>query len=167
MTSVDNFVAISGARAIRSPLRLLARSALFTMLAAVGVDALAVPTCTVAKGATLSFGAVVALASTGNVTTNSGTSFWVNCTADVTATPALYSASTRTLVSGGNTLPFTLSAAPAGGADLTMTSPGTVLGIAKNGTNQTVPLYGRITASDFKSLPSGFYAASITLTVEY
>ena len=118
-------------------------------------------------GVDASFGAVVALASTGNVTTNSGASFWVNCTADVTATPALYSASTRTLVSGCNMLPFTLSATSAGGTELPTTSPGTVLGITKNGTNQTVTLYGRITASNFKSLPSGFYARSITLTVEY
>jgi spore coat protein U-like protein len=163
MTSAERFVAISVTRAPR----LLARSALFTMLAAFGVDALAVPTCTVASGATLSFGAVVALASTGNVTANSGTTFWINCTADVTATPALYSASTRTLVSGGKTLPFALSAASAGGTELPTTSPGTAPAIAKNGTNQTVPLYGRITASNFKSLPSGFYSTSITLTVEY
>lgn len=167
MTLADNFVAIPGARAMRSLPRLLARGALFTMLAAVGVDALAVPTCTVASGSTLSFGAVVALASTGNVNTNSGTSFWVNCTADVTATPALYSGSTRALVSGGHSLPFALSAASAGGTDLPTASPGTSLGIAKNGANQTVPLYGRITASNFKSLPSGFYSTSITLTVEY
>jgi spore coat protein U-like protein len=54
--------------------------------------ALAAPTCTIASGATLSFGAVVALASTGDVTTNSGTSLWVNCNSDVTGAPALYSA---------------------------------------------------------------------------
>ena len=167
MTPVDNSVAIPGARAIQSVPRLLTRSALFSMLAAVSVEALAVPTCTVASGATLSFGAIVALAGTGDVTSNSGTSFWINCTADVTTTPALYSASARTMASGANTLPFALSAASAGGADLPTTSPGSLLGIAKNGTNQTVPLYGRITASNLKSLPSGVYATSIVLTVVY
>jgi len=167
MTSADNFVAKPGARPLRSLPRLLVRSALFIVIAAVRVDALAVPTCTVASGATLSFGAVVALASTGSATANSGTSFWVNCTADVTATPALYSASTRALVSGGNSLPFALSVVSAGATEVPAASPGASLGIAKNGTNQTIPLYGRITASNFKSLPSGLYSASIALTVEY
>jgi len=166
MTPADSFVEIHGARSIRSLLRLLARSALFTMLAAVGVHAQAAEICTVASGATLSFGTVVALASTGNVSANSGTSFWVNCHA-ATLPPTLHSASTRTLVSGAHALPFQLSVVSAGGTELPTTSPGTTLGIVRNGTNQTVPLYGRITPTDFKSLPSGFYSTSITLKVEY
>ncbi len=130
-------------------------------------NAWAVPTCTIASGASLSFGSVVALASTGDVTTNSGSSFWVNCTSDVTATPTLHSATQRTLVSGGSSLPFTLSASSPGGAELPTASPGAPLGMPRNGTNQVVTLYGRILSSHFRSLPSGFYSTSITLTLEY
>ena len=79
----------------------LARGLLLLLAACACANALAVPTCTIASGATLSFGSVVALASTGDVTTNSGSSLWVNCTSDVSTTPALYSSTTRTLVSGG------------------------------------------------------------------
>jgi hypothetical protein len=46
-------------------------------------------------------------------------------------------------------------------------SPGVSLGIARNGSNQTVTLYGRIYAGDFKALASGSYSRSITLTLEY
>jgi spore coat protein U-like protein len=129
--------------------------------------ALAAPTCTIASGATLSFGAVVALASTGDVTTNSGTSLWVNCNSDVTAAPALYSATPRTLVSGGNSLPFALSAVSPGGAELPAASAGAPLAIARDGTNHTVTLYGRIAASDFRMLPAGAYSRAISLTLEY
>jgi spore coat protein U-like protein len=127
----------------------------------------AVPTCTIASGAMLSFGAVVALASTGDVTTNSGISFWVNCTSDVAAAPALYSATTRTLISGSNSLPFVLSLVSPGGASLPSISPGTQLGITRNGSNQIVTLYGKILATNFQSLAAGVYSSSITLTVEY
>ncbi len=130
--------------------------------------ALAVPTCTVASGGTLSFGAVVALASSPDVTTNSGSSFWVNCTVDVPGTPAIYSNSTRVMVSGGNSLPFSLSAESPGGLELPTASPGSVLlDINKNGSNETVTLYGKVYVADFKSLPSGVYTAVIAVTVEY
>jgi hypothetical protein len=115
----------------------------------------------------LSFGAVVALASTGDVTTNSGSSFWVNCTSDVAAAPALYSASARTLLSGGNSLPFALSIVSPGGVELPTASPGTQLGLTRNGSNQTVTLYGKILATNFQSLSSGMYSTSLTLTLEY
>lgn len=127
----------------------------------------AVPTCTIASGAMLSFGAVVALASTGDVTTNSGSSFWVNCTSDVAAAPALYSATPRTLLSGANSLPFALSIVSPGGVELPTASPGTQLSLARNGSNQVVTLYGKILAIHFQSLPPGMYSRSITLTLEY
>jgi spore coat protein U-like protein len=127
----------------------------------------AVPTCTVASGAMLSFGAVVALASTGDVTTNSGSSFWVNCTSDVAAAPALYSATPRTLLSGGNSLPFALSIVSPGGVELPTASPGVQLGLFRNGSNQMVTLYGNILATNFQSLSPGMYSRSITLTLEY
>jgi spore coat protein U-like protein len=127
----------------------------------------AVPTCTIASDAMLSFGAVVALASTGNVTTNSGSSFWVNCTSDVAAAPALYSATPRTLLSGGNSLPFALSLVSPGGVELPTASPGAQLSLTRNGSNQVVTLYGNIFASNFQSLSPGMYSRSITLTLEY
>jgi spore coat protein U-like protein len=127
----------------------------------------AVPTCTIASGAVLSFGAVVALASTGDVTTNSGSSFWVNCTSDVAAAPTLYSATPPILLSGGNSLPFALSIVSPGGAELPIVSPGTQLGITRNGSNQVVTLYGKILATNFQSLSPGTYSMSITLTLEY
>lgn len=147
--------------------RILLRAALAGALGCASLEALAIPTCSVASGATLSFGTVVPLASTGDVSANSGSTFWVNCTAEVSAAPLLYSASTRTLVSGANSLPFALSAASSGGTPLPASSPGTPLGIARNGTNQTVTLYGRIVPSNFKSLPAGSYSTSLSLTVEY
>lgn len=137
------------------------------VLATACAHALAVPTCTVATGATPSFGAVVALASTGDVSTNSGSSFWVNCTSDVIAAPLLYSATPRTLASGGNSLPFALSIVTPGGPDLPSASPGAPLGIPRSGTNRTVMLHGRIYSSNFRSLPAGTYARSIALTIEY
>jgi spore coat protein U-like protein len=137
------------------------------LLAGAGLSAHAIPTCTIASGATLSFGAIVALASTGDVTTNSGSSFWVNCTSDVAAVPALYSATPRTLLSGGNSLPFALSIVSPGGVELPTASPGAQLGFARNGSNQMVTLYGKVLAANFQSLPPGMYSRSITLNLEY
>lgn len=127
----------------------------------------ALPTCTVASGGTLSFGTVVALASSPDVTTNSGSSFWVNCTADVLGTPTIYSGSSRVMVSGGNSLPFSLSIQSPGGSELPTSPPGNALGISKNGTNETVTLYGKVFVADFKALPSGAYSVLIMMTVEY
>ncbi|MEJ1962832.1 MAG: spore coat protein U domain-containing protein [Gammaproteobacteria bacterium] len=127
----------------------------------------AVPACTVASTATLSFGSVVALASTGDISTNTGGTFWVNCTSEVTTVPSLYSATPRTLVSGANSLAFTLSTSSPGGTELSTAPPGTSLGIVRDSTNQTVTLYGLVMASNFKSLRSGFYTTSIALTIEY
>jgi len=147
--------------------RVALRGLLALLAAGVGTHALAVPTCTIAAGATLSFGAVVALASTGDVTTNTGSSLWVNCTSDVVTTPRLYSPTARTLVSGNNTLEFSLSASSPGGIELATSSPGTALEFAKNGSNQTVVLYGKLFAANFRALPSGLYSRVISLTVEY
>ena len=144
-----------------------ARTFLVLFVAGTSSSVLAVPTCTVASSATLAFGPVVALASAGDVTTNTGSTFWINCSSDVTTTPALYSASPRTLVSGANTLPFRLSGISAAGSDLPASPSGTPLAVVRNGINQTVPLYGKILAADFKALPSGVYVGTITLTLEY
>jgi spore coat protein U-like protein len=137
------------------------------LIAGACTNAQAVPTCTVASSATLSFGPVVALASSADVTSNSGGSFWINCTSDVAVAPRFYSATPRTLVSGSSSLPFALSAVTPGGAELPTSSPGASSGIATNGTNQTVTLHGKLRSSDFRSLPSGLYSRVIALTIEY
>ncbi len=137
------------------------------LLALACMPARAAPTCTVAANATLSFGTIVALAGSGDVTANSGTSLWVSCTSDVAAAPSLYSGTPRVLVSGGNSLPFALSAIAPGGAELPTASPGATLGILRNGTQQTVTLYGKVAANNFRALPSGSYATLISLTIEY
>lgn len=131
-------------------------------------SALAIPTCTIATGATLPFGSVVALASTPDQTTNSGTSFWVNCSEDVTAAPSLYSSTTpRSLVSGANSIPLALSTQAPGGPELPFASPGVPLNLISNGSAETVVLYAKIRSIHFRSLPSGSYTATLALTVEY
>jgi hypothetical protein len=85
----------------------------------------------------------------------------------VAAAPTLYSATPPTLLSDGNRLPFALSLVSPGGAELPITSPGTQLGITRNGSNQVVTLYGKILATNFQSLSPGMYSMSITLTLEY
>jgi spore coat protein U-like protein len=136
-----------------------------TLLAA--NQANAVPTCTIASAAVLSFGTVVPLASTGDISTNSGGSFWINCNADVTSVPAIYSGTPRLMAFGDSGLPFQLSAEHAGGLGLPSTSPGYPVDIAHDGSNQTVTLYARILAADFKGLPAGAYSQVLSVTVEY
>lgn len=137
------------------------------IVAGLCTHSLAAPTCTVATSATLSFGVVIALASSADVTSNTGSSFWINCTSDVLAAPLLYSGTPRALVSNGHSLAFGLSTVAPGGPELPTTSPGTALGVPHNGNNQTVTLHGRLESRHFKSLPAGAYARSVALTVEY
>jgi spore coat protein U-like protein len=143
------------------------RTCLAIALALAACPILATPQCSVATGAQLSFGTIPALASAGDRTTDSGTSFWINCNSEVAAAPHLYSSSPRTLAAGASSLPFKLSLLSAGNADLPASSPGTALGTTRNGTSQTVSLYGKIRAADYKSLPPGMYSTSISLTIEY
>lgn len=101
-------------------------------------------------------------------TTNSGTSFWVNCNADVPSAPTLYSSTTpRTLVYGASSIPLALSTEAPGGPELPFASPGMPLNVLMNGTAETVVLYAKIQSIHFRSLPSGSYTAILGLTVEY
>ena len=148
--------------------RQLARGLCLLWLASICNSAMAAPTCTIATGATLSFGSVVALASTPDQTTNSGTSFWVNCSEDVAAAPTLYSSTTpRTLQSGAYSIPLALSTHSPGGPELPFASPGMPLNVLRNGTAETVVLFAKIQSTHFRSLPSGSYTAVLSLTVEY
>jgi spore coat protein U-like protein len=139
--------------------------ALWLLAAACAADA--APQCIVAAAGELSFGQVVALASSPDVTSDTGSSFWVNCNAEVASPPTLYSDSARVMSSGGASLPFTLSLGSPSGTQLPATAPGAGLGIARNGTNQSVTLYGKIRSADFRALPAGRYSTSITVTLEY
>lgn len=153
-----------------SPLRLMRIGApiLAALLACAGTRAWAVPTCSMSTAATLEFGSVVALASTPDQTANSGSSFWVSCTSDVSSTPKLYSAtSPRVLVSGNASLPMSLSLIAPGGPELPDGYPGAAISITKNGTAQTVTLHGKVRSTDFRGLPSGVYTATLFLTIEY
>jgi hypothetical protein len=137
------------------------------LLLAGGGGALA-QSCTVASGAALVFPPVVALAGGGNHTTDSGQSFKISCDASVVTTLRLFSASPRVLSNGVYGLPFNLSLNS--GAvidDLATGSPGTAFVIVRDGQGQAVTLYAKILAQHFRSLPGGFYSASITLTLEY
>lgn len=133
-----------------------------------GNSALAEPYCTISSGATLSFGSVVALASTPDQTTNSGTSFWVNCSSEVTSAPSLYSSTTpRALVYGADSIPLALSTHSPGGPELPSASPGIPLDLMLDGNAQTVVLYAKVQSIHFRNLQSGSYGATLSLTLEY
>lgn len=127
----------------------------------------AVPTCTVASGGLLSFGNVVPLASTGDIGSNTGSSFWINCNSEVAGSPAIHSTSLRQMGNGAAILPFRLSVSSVGGADLAVSAPGTALDLARDGSNETVTIYGKILAADFKGLASGTYSQVVMVTIEY
>jgi hypothetical protein len=149
---------------MRRHLRILAFGA---VLALPGTGALA-QSCAVASGATLAFQGVVALASTGNQTTDTGQSLKIACDSSVVGTLRLYSGTPRVMSSNSYSLPFNLSLTSAAASnDLATLSPGTQFNIARDGQWQTVTLYAKIFARDFKSLPAGLYSTAITLTVEY
>lgn len=124
--------------------------------------------CTVASGATLAFPGIVALASTGNQTTDTGQSLQVACDSSVTGTLRLYSGTPRVMSNGSHSLPFNLSLSSGAAANnLATISPGTPFNITRDGQLQTVTLYAKIFVQDFKALPAGLYSTSMTLTVEY
>ena len=127
----------------------------------------AAPECTVAANPALSFGPVIALASSSDVDANSGSSLWVSCNNEVTGAPALYSASDRTLASGASLLPFRLSLSTPGGSELPAQFPGAVLDMVSDGTQQAITVHGRLRAADFRSLPAGVYSRMVELTIEY
>jgi hypothetical protein len=92
----------------------------------------------------------------------------IACDSSVVGTLRLYSGTPRVMSSNSYSLPFNLSLTSAAASnDLATLSPGTQFNIARDGQWQTVTLYAKIFARDFKSLPAGLYSTAITLTVEY
>lgn len=140
---------------------------LFASLALLALPAQAISGCSVGTGSQIAFGPVVALASTGDVDSNSGGSLLVRCGADVALPPSLYSASTREMAGVGGTLPFRLSLSSPGGPDVPVSTPGAPLSVASDDADHVVTLHARLRAADFAALPSGAYAATVTLTIEY
>jgi spore coat protein U-like protein len=137
------------------------------LLSAMPAGAARAAGCSLSTGPQLAFGPIVALASTGDVDSNTGATLTVRCSADVTLPPALYSPSPRELAGPGGYLPFRLSLLSPGGPDLPETAPGAPLSVASDDVDHVVTLHGRLRAADFAALPAGSYAASITLTIEY
>lgn len=149
----------------RRPMGGLLLAAALLLLASKGALA---QTCTVASGAVLSFPGTIALASSGDQTTDSGQSFSVSCDSSVVGTLRLYSATPRVMSNNVYSLPFNLSLNNgAASNDLAATSPGTSFNIPRDGQAQPVTLYARILSQNFRHLPGGLYSVSITLTVEY
>ncbi|HVZ45629.1 MAG TPA: spore coat protein U domain-containing protein [Ramlibacter sp.] len=155
-----------GSNGGRGPRNLL-RASIAAAAAAATAAASAAPQCSVSTNARLDFGTVIALESTGDRTTDSAGSFWINCNSEVTAAPRLYSGTARVMQYGAMSLPFRLSLVAPGAGDLPAATPGAPLAFPRDGTNQTVTLYGAIRAADFKALPPGLYSTSVSLTVEY
>jgi hypothetical protein len=126
--------------------------------------------CEVQAG-TISFGSIVTLASSGNQIADSGTTFKVACSSDVS--PTIASTTTRSMTDGAPTpslLPFNLSmTAGAASNDLASTTPA-ALSITQNGALQTVTLYAKVLASNFtgvNALPAGVYSNTMVVDVAY
>jgi hypothetical protein len=126
--------------------------------------------CEVQAGA-INFGSITTLASTGDKTADSGTTFKVACSSDVS--PTIASTTTRSMTDGAGTphlLPFNLSLTEgAASNDLATTTPD-ALSITKNGTKQTVTLYAKVLASNFSganALPAGIYSNTMVVDVAY
>jgi spore coat protein U-like protein len=136
----------------------------------VDVSATLAAGCEVSAGGTISFGSIVALASTGNQAANSGSTFKVACSKDVA--PTIATSTTRSMAdtgTGTHLLPFKLSLTNTGTDDLGSATP-TALTITQDGTPQTVTLYATILASDFSganALPLGAYTKTMTIDVAY
>lgn len=145
------------------------QAAVTTVSGSVNVQTTLTAACEVsASGAAIDFGSVVALASSGNKTANSGSGFQVACSTGLT--PTIYSTTTREMDDGaGHTLAFNLClSACSGSNDLAATQEGAdSLSITQDGTLKTVALHGRILATNFQALPAGSYSKSVTVNVDY
>lgn len=123
--------------------------------------------CEVDAGA-IDFGSFSNLASTGDKLADSGVTFLVACSSDVT--PTISSTTVRNMANGANLLPFNLSlTAGAAADDLPTVTPG-ALTITQDGTLQVVTLYAKVLASNFSganALPEGAYTRTLTVDVTY
>ncbi|MEJ1962835.1 MAG: spore coat protein U domain-containing protein [Gammaproteobacteria bacterium] len=131
------------------------------------VNATLVSACTVSPGATISFGEFSAQKA-GDTLADSGATFQVACSADLT--PAIFAIGARTVTNGANTLPFNLSlTAGADLDDLPLTlGAAEDLTMTQDGTPQEITLYAKALTADYAGLPGGIYTAGlITVSVSY
>jgi len=123
--------------------------------------------CEVSPTAAISFGTFAALASTGDKTANSQSTFQVACSNS--ATPTIYATGTREMANGVNVLPFKMSLTSGAAADDLPYTSGTAstLTLTQDGSLHDVVLYAKVLAADFKGLPSGAYTRNVTVSVAY
>lgn len=131
------------------------------------VSATLTTACEVSAASSMSFGSFAALASSGDKTADTGSTFQVACSAD--ASPTIYSATARTMSNGTDTLPFNLSLTAGAATNSLATASGTAdaLTVTQDGDLHDVVIYGKTHAADFKDLSSGAYSASIVVAVAY
>ena len=133
------------------------------------VSATLTSACTVSSTSAIAFGSFAALASTGDKTANSGSTFQVACSAS--ASPTIYAVGTRSMSDGviPSLLPFNLSLTSGAAAnDLPLTQgTATALTVTQDGDLHDVVIYAKTLASNFKSLPSGPYTTTVTVSVDY
>ena len=124
-----------------------------------------------ASGGAISFGGITNLLSAGDKTANSGSTFQVACSSDMS--PTIYSTTARVMDDGATgVLPFNLSlTSGAASNDLpTAQVDGVALSITKDGTLKTVTLYAKVLASNFtgaNAQPGGAYSKVVTVSVDY
>jgi spore coat protein U-like protein len=123
--------------------------------------------CEVSANSAIDFGSFAVLASSGDKTANSGTTFQVACSAD--ATPAIYSGGTRSMSNGTDLLPFNLSlTSGAGSNDLPTTSgAASAFTLNQDGNMHSVVLYAKTLASNYRVLSSGSYSTNVTVAIVY
>ena len=130
------------------------------------VDATLTAACEVSPSSAIDFGSFNALASTGNVDADSGSTFQVACTTGLA--PKIYASASRSMSNGTDSLAFNLSRTAGGADDLASTSLGAqAITITQDGTMQDVTLHGRVLASNFASLSPGAYTGTVTVSVDY
>lgn len=131
------------------------------------IDATLTSACAVSPTATIDFGTFSTLDNV-DKTADSGSSFTVACSANMT--PTVFATGTRTITGPGGAIAFNLSlTAGAASDDLAVDgAPGTTLVITQDGAVQVVPLYARLAMANFKSkLPGAYTTSAVTVSVQY
>ncbi len=123
--------------------------------------------CEVQAGS-IGFGNIIALASSGDKTADSGSTFKVACTSGVT--PTIATSTTRSMTDGTGFLPFQLSlSAGAAADDFPSTTPGN-LTLTQDGTLQTITIYAKVLSANFtgaNALIAGTYTQTVVVDVAY
>jgi spore coat protein U-like protein len=133
----------------------------------VTVDATLVSACEVSPTAAIHFGDITTLASSGDKTANSGSTFQVACSSDVA--PLISTTASRIMLFGAVPLPFNLSLTSGAAAD-DFPPTATGLSMTKDGTLKTVTLYGKVLAANFTGANAkiaGAYTVDLTVALAY